>query len=351
MLDGYDIDGITTHAAELSIEVAKLTEHFDLPGISVWSAEHGTLKEKRIELFKAEGILIPEFEVLKVAQDLSDWKEKFELFGGCAVIKPNDGKGATGVLLVDNLKALEEYYNVIRVDSGSSHFIMEQFLEGTQLSTETVVDKGECIYSNIALRHYSGMEKYRPYLIEDGHSMPWEMSADLESRINTTIAQTARALKIDNGIIKGDLLITDDGKIYVIEMATRTSGGRFADFVAVKQCGVQILYALVNQSIGEELDEKWFNKKWQYGVSQRFILLEKGERVSNLGELEQIRFHPNVEELVLSEDFLLNKCQNEVQSHRDRIGYIITRDNDVASADRLAVQLRDKIAKEIFQYE
>lgn len=350
ILAGYGIDGITTHAAELSVETSFVAEQLGLPSISRWSAIHATNKDLRIELFREAGIKTANFFLLSREQGLDFWLQTYHKLGKVVVLKPNKGKGAYGVLRVSSEKGVADYYDSVASEVGADHYVMEEFLEGIQLSTETVVVGGEDRHHNIALRHYDGMEKFFPYLIEDGHSMPYELPADLYEKVIREISKTRAALKITNGIIKGDLLIDKHKNVYVIEMASRTSGGRFADFVSVKQSGVQILYALLKLSVGETIHADDLKLRWNFGVSQRFLFMDEGKVAKSIGNLDMFRFSEGVEELYFADWFLTDRYQPKITSHKDRIGYIITRAKTVEDADALALHLRDKIVNESFRY-
>jgi biotin carboxylase len=317
-LEYYNFDGVITHASELAIEVAMIARHFNLNGISVDSAEKATLKHKRLACFKEFGIKIPKFQI--VGQDL---KHNLEY---PIIIKPTNGKGAVGVQLIKNELELKEY-NKPQIESEC--YIVEEYLQGIQYSTESIIYNGKILRTNIALRHYD--DRFLPYMIEDGHSMPVTLDFD------NVILDTCKSLDITSGVVKGDLLINENG-IYVIEMAARTSGGRFADFVTPLQCGINILYPLIQMSMGEKIDMKYLEEQWNYGVSQRFFFSDV-----NLYKLDTYRSMSGVEDIVISEDYRKTRKPKKIESHRDRTGYVICKARTREEADDLAL----KIIKEL----
>lgn len=342
-LEPYGISGVMTHAAELAVETACVAKAFGLPGLSVESAKLGTFKHLRIRRFEEHGLNIPAYTVLKGSGTVEEWTEAGTALRYPLVAKPTDGKGALGVLLIKNEAEIVDYYNNTRASLDSEQYILEEYLSGLQLSTETVISKGSILRHNIAYRHYEGMERFHPYLIEDGHSMPVDVDPGLRGRIEAAIEASATALGVEDGVVKGDLLVDKSGKVFIIEMAVRSSGGRFADFVTVEQCGVNILYALVQSAMGVEVDIEKLRERFSKGVSQRFIFLEEGMEIEQMPALDDIRSTEGLLDIVFSDSFRKNLKQERITSHQDRIGYVICGADDRAGADRLALEVCDII--------
>ena len=62
-------------------------------------------------------------------------------------------------------------------------------------------------------------------MIEDGGSMPAKITDLEKENIDLELVKAAAALKLKNGTIKGDIVIDKNNKVFVIEVATRLSGG------------------------------------------------------------------------------------------------------------------------------
>ena len=348
VLRPYNISGIMTHAAELAVETAQVAEALNLPGISKETADLGTFKHLRIKRFDEWGLNVPSYRIIDGGkgnkdEGVDEWIRSAASLGYPLVAKPTGGKGAAGVLLIKDEAELTDYYNNVRDTLKSDFYVLEEYLPGEQFSTETVISKGTALRHNIAYRHYEGMERYHPYLIEDGHSMPVDIDGALRKKIEVAIGGAAEALGVRDGIIKGDILVDGGGRVYLIEMAVRSSGGRFADFVTVKQCGVNILHAMVQMAMGDDVDEEPLREKFSSGVSQRFIFLDEGMTVGEMPDLDDIRSTYGLLEIVFTDRFLRELRQDKIRSHGDRIGYVICSGEDRGEADRLALRICDII--------
>jgi len=339
-LESFSFQGVFTHAAELAVEQARVAKRFGLPGPSVSTALRGTLKDLRIRALCSAGIRVPAFRVVDPNATLDAWLGAARGLGFPLVAKPNNDKGARGVELLRDEQALRAYFQTRRDPATSPAYVLESFEPGRQLSTETVFVDAEARCHSIALRHYAGMERFHPHLIEDGHSMGVDLGPALRRLIEAQIEDCARALGLSSGVLKGDLILPEEGSPFVLEMAVRTSGGRFADLVAPLHSGIEILVPLLSLAMGDPVPEDSFlEQPRRRGVSQRFLVLPTGTVSKALPDLETFRDRPGVEEIVFQESFLRSRTQAPIRSHHDRIGYVVCTGADREDADRRALAL------------
>ncbi len=333
------IEGVFTHAAELAVEQAMLAERLGLPGLSVDAAERGTLKHLRIRALEESGIRVPAHRRVAVDEPRAAWHVAASAVGYPLVAKPCNEKGARGVQLVRDAAALDVYFDARESALASPVFLLESFEIGMQISSESVFTGGRSVWHAMALRHYNGMERFHPYLIEDGHSMPLELEPRLRSNIEALIDACAESIGVRDGVLKGDLLVRDDGTIFVIEMAARTSGGRFADFVTPLHCGVNVLEALIPLAMGDAFDPAVLEPRAHRGVSQRFVFLAEGSRAARAPRAELMRVASPTEAVVFQPRFLATLEQAPIRSHHDRIGYVVCTGETRDDADRSALDL------------
>lgn len=331
-------DGVLVHAAELAIEGALITTWLGLPGISIESARIATEKKSRLEKFKEFGILMPEHRSLAGMSVYEEWLSVSDEIGFPFVVKPNSLAGARGVQLIENELQMSSYF-ACKDAFKSEHFIFEQYIEGEQLSTESVISQGEILHTAIALRHYDTTRLLRPYLIEDGHSFPHAISLSLDHKIGEIVKLSARALGIENGVLKGDLIIDNNDRVFTIEMAARTSGGRFADTVVPMASGVNILYPLIRMAMGMSLDLDELKPKMIRGISQRFIFPQSVRSQKTLLGLTRYLQSSDVLEYYINPSLLQGYSDRAIQCHGDRLGYIIAGGKSREAADKLALEI------------
>lgn len=336
------IDAVFVHAAELAIEAALIAETFDLPGISLATATLGTDKMKRSQCLSLAGVRVPSFISLVGDAPWREWQ------GACIdsqfpmIIKPTGMAGAQGVEFLKSQMDLEKYFNEKHCFEGQD-FLLEEFVSGVQLSTESVVLDGKVVITSIALRHYDSTADLWPFQIEDGHSMPWDINTGLQGQIDLIVDKCKSAMGIETGVLKGDLVVTGDNEVIVLEMAVRTSGGRFCDLVVPVSSGVNILYPLLQYALGQKPEDKYLQAGRSVGVSQRFVFLPAGTPLKPCKNIQHVVLQHSVVDHWFREDIHTLKVAPEIRSHRDRLGYVVCAADSQEEADLQAKRIVEEI--------
>ena len=117
-------------------------------------------------------------------------------------------------------------YDTAMSYSPSNRIMVESFLFGPQISTEALVVNSKVYTIGVSDRNYEFLDKYSPHIIENGGDLPSFLSNEDQRQIICAFEKSAPALGIENGVIKGDMVL-HEGKPYIIEIAARLSGGYF----------------------------------------------------------------------------------------------------------------------------
>lgn len=270
---GGRIDGVMTLASDVPYTVAYVAEKLGLSGIGTESATLASEKILMKERFKRGGVPMPLFRETKNSDELSAFAVEHGL---PVVVKPVDSRGARGVQLVRQQTDLLSAYAIAKEYSPSGRVMVEQYLPGPQLSTEGFMVDGQAVIPSIFDRNYEFLDRFAPYIVEDGGEMPSRFTAQFHDEVHDVMAAAALALGIRDGIIKGDLVI-HDGKVKVIELAARMSGGFFGTVAAPVSCGVNLIEANVRLALGEKLKREELLPKWQRGAAIRFAFPPEGK--------------------------------------------------------------------------
>lgn len=341
---------VFVHAAELAVEGSLVTTALDVPGISTLVAQAGTDKAVRSDRLMQSGIKIPAFQSLDRSASWEAWQSAAQNLKLPLIAKPTRLAGAKGVELIENFSTLKAYYNN-RGDFSGQDFVLEEYVKGLQLSTESVIMEGNVRCLSVALRHYDTTQDLLPYQIEDGHSMPWGDTEKYKEAISEVTSVAAKAIGMQNGVLKGDLVLLEDGRFVVLEMAVRTSGGRFCDTVVPLSSGLNILYPLIKMSLGHAVAEIDFNGMQTNGVSQRFLLVSEGVPLKKEKRIQQVLLQKGVAGSWFREDIHTLDKAPVIKSHRDRLGYVICTGTDRLDADRNAQAVIRELHEAIVEAE
>ena len=247
------LDGVFTAGTDFSSSVAWVAEKLGLPGLSFDTAMKATDKCLMREAFERVGVPSPRYACWPGQGDpvaMLGSGLDFPL-----VVKPVDNMGARGVRLVQGLSDLGEACRAALSLSRSGKVIVEEYMEGPELSLDAVVYQGKVTVCGIADRHIH----FPPSFVEMGHTMPTELDAGTVARIEAVFTQGVHALGIGNGAAKGDIKLTPAGPM-VGEIAARLSGGYMSGWTFPLASGIEVTGAALNIAMGlppGDLDPRW----------------------------------------------------------------------------------------------
>jgi biotin carboxylase len=170
-------------------------------------------------------------------------------------------------------------------------------------------------------------------MVEDGGDIPTVLSDADKRAVEIEFEKAARALGIDWGPAKGDMIFGDDGKPYVIEIAARLSGGNFCYDKVPWSTGVDIVDILVDMAVGNEVDPARFTPTRNLATSQRYFFPAPGiiREIRGLPAAEGAAHIRKVDVWARPGDTVAT-----LENHPSRVGYVIscapTRSEAVAAA-------------------
>lgn len=270
--NGGRVEGVMTLASDVPYTVAYVAEKLGLPGIDTASARLASEKVLMKECFKAHSVPLPLFQETKNLAELSAFAAEN---GFPVVVKPVDSRGARGVQLVRKEDKFALAFSVAKEYSPSGRVMVEQYLPGPQLSTEGFMVDGMAYIPAIFDRNYEYLDRFAPHIVEDGGEMSSRYSDQFRDEIHKVMKEAALAIGITTGIIKGDLVI-HDGRVKVIELAARMSGGFFGTVATPASCGVNLIEANIRLALGEKLKREDLVPKRQRGAAIRFAFPPEG---------------------------------------------------------------------------
>lgn len=288
------IDGVMCIASDVPLTVASVAAALGLPGIPIESARLATDKLAMKRKFVEDGIPVPWFASIVSAEHLKVVaREK----GFPLVLKPVDSRGSRGVLRLTEKIDLEWAYGTSWGYSPTGRVMVERFLPGPQVSTESIVLEGVAYTPGFADRNYEELERYAPHIIENGGQLPSNLPAATQQAVRDLVSRAAKSMGIHNGVVKGDIVVSDN-KPYVIEIAARLSGGYFCTHEIPLNCGVSTVRAVIQLALGEYVDPADLKPKFSRGVAQRYLFPKPGKVVAIRG-VEEARQAPGVAELLV----------------------------------------------------
>jgi biotin carboxylase len=289
------IDGVLCVAADAPVTAATVCQRLGIRGLPLHAAQIACDKLGMKQRFWEAGVPVPWFAAIETPQALQ--RIAIER-GNNLVIKPVDSRGSRGVQRIAQVADLTKAFMLAREHSPTDRVMVEEYLEGPQVSTESVVVNGRCFTPGFSDRNYEYLERYAPFFIENGGDLPSRLPDEIQFRVRNVVAKAARALGVTDGTVKGDIVI-HNGQPYVIELAARLSGGFFCTREIPLNTGVDFLGAALKLAVGDEVSDEELEPKHLTPVIQRYAFPDPG-KVVRIAGADEARRISGVAEVVVT---------------------------------------------------
>ena len=308
--EDYQPDGIMTLATDMPMRgVAKTSDKLHLHSINYETAVKATDKYDMIKAFKEYDVPSPWFFVVDTLDELKGYAA--DVTFPC-IIKPTDNAGSHGVAKVYSFQELLDNYEYAHSCSRHGKVIVEEYLDGPEVSVEVMVVNGVV---NI-LQITDKITTESPYFVEMGHTQPSRLPVATQEAIRNVTVAACKAIGIDKGPAHVEMKVTKRGPV-MIELGARMGGDNITTHLVPLSTGIDMVGGTIKVALGEEpIIEptlhcgsaiRYFDVP--FGTIKAIENVEEAKRVTGV---KQITFTK-----VVGEDSTPIHCSN------DRIGFVI----------------------------
>jgi len=285
------IGGVITIGTDFSYTVAKVAEAIGLVGVSPDTALGATNKSIMRRRFRENNVPCPDFGT---AKNIDEAKDLLLHLGCPCVIKPVDNMGARGVRMIRSADELDLCFKKALEYSKNHEVIIEQFMEGPELSVDTIVYNNKVHLLTVADRIISG----EPYFIERGHTIPSALPDNTLQEVFNVMKMGIKALGINVGASKADMKVTPKGPM-IGEMTARLSGGFHSQYTDPLATGMNSMKAAIDIAMGKSLDESDITQRFKRAACERSLYPDPGKVVEILG-VEEAKKMEKIEKIFLN---------------------------------------------------
>lgn len=284
------IDGVITVGTDAAMTVSAVANALGLPGIKFENAEAATNKIKMRTRFKQHNVPSPDFAECWSIDDAYRFADTHSY---PLVIKPSDNMGARGVVRIDSRDEIPEKFEHAKKHSPSGELIIEEFMEGFELSIDALIFDNKIVITGIADR----MIGFEPYFVEIGHIMPSELPKEKQQQAVDVMIKGIKALGITLGAAKGDIKVTPEGAM-AGEIAARLSGGFMSAYTYPLSTGVNLIKAAIKIALGQKPTEKELIPKFHKVAAEKAIIPQPGY-ILNIRGIDEVKKIPGIAEIFL----------------------------------------------------
>jgi biotin carboxylase len=183
-----------------------------------------------------------------------------------------------------------------------------------------------------------------PYYAELGHAIPTDLPYEVEERAKCCVERAIKALGINFGSVNMDMLITSEGKIYIIDIGARMGGNMIGSCIIPYGTGIDYMANMIRNAVGDEVDLT----PCEHGaVATRLLAFDDGV-VKQLPDFEKIEKEFDVE---IYHHLEVGQTVREYHTNLDGCGYIIAKAKNVDTAVQKAEKVLKLIEDTIFMID
>lgn len=303
-----NIDAIITIASDLAVITVNYVAN-KLGLISNMDSYTNITTNKYLmrECFKENMIPSPCYKLIKSGENFIPENLKFPL-----IVKPTDRSGSKGVEKVWDMNVFSEAVERAKSESFSHEVIVEEFVEGREVSVESISFQGVHYILQITDKVTTG----EPYFVELEHHQPSTLSSEIQSRVKNIVLNALTALHIHYGASHTELKITVNGDIKVIEVGARMGGDFIGSNLVELSTGYDFLKGVIQVAMGDfEIPAIL-----EHSFSGVYFLSNETKRLLSI--FENRKLYPEIIDMQITDKNIRN-----IECSGDRSGYLIYKSN------------------------
>ncbi len=333
----YKPDYVMTSTSDMPVRtVAWVSEQLGMQcDISYEDALCATDKNHMRRRMKECGVPIPKFYAAYSAEDFIG---KSRIFKDRFVAKPADNAASRGVVLVDtkrnpSVSYLRKIYNYVHSFSRGGVVMVEEYMEGPEVSVETFTVNRETHIITITDKMVTDL----PYFVETGHTEGSRLPEIEQADIRRVALKAVKAINVINGPCHVEIKATAKGA-KLVEIAARMGGDHITSDLVPLSTGVDMTACSLAAVIGDPVD---LESKRSQGAAIRFLYMQdaadtsvdsSSRIITSIEGIETASSMPGVTDVQL-----YSRVGDEavpLKSSNDRLGHVIAvgADADEAAA-------------------
>ena len=304
-------DGIMTLATDMPMRgVSKASDKLHLHSISYTTSFKATDKYEMIKAFKAYGVPSPWYFDVDSYEDLKALEGKVTF---PCIIKPTDNAGSHGVAKVYDFEELLANYEYSHSCSRHGKVIVEEYLDGPEVSVEVMVVKGKVNILQITDKITTGA----PHFVEMGHTQPSRLPEDTQRQIREVAEAACNSLGLDKGPAHVEMKVTSARGPVMIELGARMGGDNITTHLVPLSTGIDMVKATINVALGEEPD---ITPTLHCGSAIRYFEVPFGT-IKSIEGVEEAEKMPGVKQITFTK--AVGEESTPIECSNDRIGFVI----------------------------
>ncbi|MDY6863872.1 MAG: ATP-grasp domain-containing protein, partial [Thermodesulfobacteriota bacterium] len=311
-----------------------VSQNMGLIGLSCETAESVNDKGIMRDIWNNAGLAVPEY---KIVSSLDELKEAINKIGFPCILKPTDCGGAgRGISIIRSYEDVVWSFNFARPYVKNDRFIIEEFLDGTEMTIESISIGGKVYILAMS-------DKVKPDVktrVATSLNFPAVLPEVILQKVKKLVQKAVTTIGIDNGMAHTEVIVTKD-RPKLVEIGGRGGGGHVFHTCIETTSGIKAPVECAKLLTGMEVNLSEVKKK---GCVYRFFTPPKGilKSVKNVEKAKSVKG-------VLDLDIVkkIGEKVGDLENSLHRTGFVVTKGEDRSEAISLADYIESMIQFEV----
>lgn len=248
------IDGVCTIASDVAAPTAAyVANKMGLVGNDYAAAVRANNKYLMRNAFMMDNIPCPKYMMItENNKDALEVLDNLRLFRFPLIVKPSDRSGSLGVTKVVTPSEFHPALNRALKKSFKHEAMVEEFIEGREISVEFISYKGV----HYPLQITDKVTSEAPYFVELEHHQPSTLPNEMFTKIYDITKTALTALGLTEGASHTEYRITEEGLITIIEIGGRMGGDFIGSDLVRLSTGYDFVRGVIEVALGEFTEPK-----------------------------------------------------------------------------------------------
>ncbi len=328
-----EIDGIVTAGTDVAvITIGKVCDELGLCGLSYQAAAIASNKMLMKTEYEKYGVRTARFR--KVGFNDSEINNACSELDFPLIFKAVDTSGSRGIVVVPTINDVNGVSDIVKGATKLDYFIIEEFITGTEFGAQAFVKDGKVQF---CLPHGDYVYKGDTG-VPIGHFAPYELDKSIIEDTEKQLSGAVKAMKLNNCAINADFILSEDNKVYVLELGGRSGATCLAELVSLYY-GFDYYEKIIKVALGEDVS---FSSDEANPNASHLIMSDK------TGVIKSQNYNGNDSRVVeVQFDYNVGDSVRKFNIGPDRIGHVITVGSTLEEAKSVLDTAMDKIKLDV----
>ena len=325
------LDGVTTIAASHALEtIGVINSQLGLSGHSMETVALCSSKDALRDRLSSSPIHAIGY---RKCTDIVEAREFIRENGFPVITKPTDSSGSRGIIRSDHPGQLDDNFQYSMSWSNSKTVIIEEFIQGSEYSVETLSYQGDTTILAITEKETTGF----PYYTERSHRIPARLPDDITASIMDFSKDLVEHLEIENGPLHIEIILSERGP-KVVEINARPGGDYIWSHLIHLSTGYDALRLIIENALGQETQ---IVERLRPRVASVSFFCTREEFLIEEIQIDDRIYSENLIELEFKKE--AGQRVAVTRQSRDRFGHFIVVADDYQICDEQIVLIRNGV--------